>query len=262
MERDTIQKIEDLVRKGAPVIQLPGDRRGRHFLLQADGDYEEVEIEIDPFGVACLDVDTLVRLTNVAAADQDTTDLGVYVSEAEVVSVYSNDTAYWRDTLKLPLHPTFALLEQHVAGKAYGQKDLVRLLRTQFPGHIEPSLVETLRTLRFNTQGGGTSSTRVGSEGLSRDIVRHVERENGQAIPDELHFKVPVYDLPETRGTLYDVTLLVETDVTDTDVRFMLYARQADLRAAREDALGAVMEALRAGLSDDVDVYRGSPAAK
>lgn len=228
-----------------------------YFIVEPDGTLvRHIAEALDP-EIECYSTEALLALADTEAGE-DGNSVSLYYSAARAVAVVRFDIdRLRRHTLPLPLHPVFSKLEAHKETKRYTQRELIRLFRAQFNAYVPETTIEQFRQLKLRTDGEGESVVRQGHEGLSRSVRQQIEAQNGSAIPDEVAFDVPVFDLDEMRDEHFSVRVLVDCQPNDQGVpMFELTTVYSDLQKARTQALEVIAERLRAG---EHDVYYGKP---
>jgi hypothetical protein len=249
---ETIREIERLTIASQGILPVPNSKQGAYYLRQPDGPLELVVPELAPYRTEALDTESLVAL---AVSSHSVT---ILVGERKVTAVAEAGGHRTLHTLDLPVHPVSFFLEQHLNTKTYGQRELVRLLRSKLAGFVHPTVVETFRALKLSATSDGESVLGKGSEALSRSITARVETKGGTSIPETITVTGPVFDLPDTRDHRYDVTLLVDAQPDkDGAPTFELTTVHNELQAARDEAYETLVQHLR-DLAPNTPVYRAN----
>lgn len=251
LDAGAIQEVERLTRAAQPILTVPGEQKGAYYLRDSSGDYQYHRAELDPASVTTFDLDSAVRLANEGPAD------AIWVHDGGVVVAYQYKYVRWQVSLALPQHPAYALLSGFRAGRAYTQRELVRVLRTELAEYVDPTVISQFSALKFGSTDDSVATVRPAAQGLDRNIQRRVQAENGGEMPEQILFRVPVYDIPEARDDAYPVKVYVEFD--HEAGRFVLVTVHNDLRAAQEAAVQKVMAHLGEACSSNV--YYGKPSA-
>lgn len=259
LDGSAIREIERLTRDAETVIIPRGEQAGVYYLRATDGTLERHEAQLDPHNHTAYDLKSLVKLSEgLADHERIVVARGVYVSDSQVVTLYDSGTVRWTVILALPLHPAFQLLSRMREGKSLTQRELVRVLRTELNEYVDPTVISQFSALKFKSSDEGVSTVRPAAVGLDRSIQRQVQQDNGGEMPEQIAFRVPVYDIPEARDARYPVKVYVEYD--HEKAAFLLVAVHNDLRAAQERAVELVIDEIGGDLEADTPIYYGKPS--
>lgn len=179
----------------------------------------------------------------------------VYVALGTVLAFRSGDDER-RDTVRLPLPlsaPFAGLMKWAESGWKGGQEQLVRLLRTTLAGSFAPaSLLPTVRSLKFRQASDGSSEIQHGRQSMGKSIEASVSGAN--ELPDEVTFRVPVWDLDDEDA--YIATVRCAFDVSVSDGVFVLTPLPGELARATREAVDhmadLIIQADDAAASEDI----------
>lgn len=262
IDAEAIQRIAKLAHDAKPILEAPDyEDTGRFYVRQADGSLQQVYADREPDSTRLYDTGSLAEAVN----DEHANDMGIVVfySSARIAAVVTDPNDSWRQhqhIMRLERHPSFKRLERLLSTEALTQRELIRLLRAEFNGHVEDPVVEQFRKLRLSTTGKGESVVAKGREAVDRSITNEVTAAAGQQIPDEITVTLPVHDLDESRDKLQSVRILVEARQDDNgQATFELTTVLNDLRAAERAALDHLVELLKGKLPAGVALLYGEP---
>jgi hypothetical protein len=235
MNGEAIQEVERLVVKGFEPREFDADPKG--FYALENGMLQRHQFPLQPLEHTVHDLDSLTRLLKADPKAQR----AVFVSTSRVVASAEDEDVRDQYVMNLPQHEAFKTVLHHLEARRYAQRDLVKLLRTKLSGFVDPMLVETIRNLKTNASMDGESVVQSGMESLSRNMVAQVKAKNGNALPEEFIVTVPVFDVPETRRSFENITILLEATPDDKgNPTFELTAVRNDT----SDAVDSAMEKL------------------
>lgn len=260
MDEAAIERIVDLTEQRHPIERGPDfERTGRYFVRDGAGNYHERRA-VTPRPDARL-FDTLSLGSLVKQEIELENIVEVYYSADRIeASVYdAAHELHRRHEILLERHPVFTRLMRLVRTEVFTQKQLIRLLRAEFNGHVGESVIETFRVLDLKTDGDNSSVVRQGHEAVDKKVLQRIRASGGVDVPTEIVVSVPVYDLDESRDSEYDVMLLVDA-TADENSRpvFELTAVVNDLRVAERRALDEIVESLAEAMPEGVDLFYGS----
>lgn len=256
LDGTAITEVERLTKEANQILDANVTPGSNHLYRDADGDLKVFRVPLRAQGGTIKDVPSLKALSH--ANNLDVTGIWVDDGRITLVSEYETGNDRWSSVLHLPIHPAFALLQRWRSLTPIGQKELVRLLRTELRDHVGPTVIQTFASLKFSNSSEVSSQVRPTSTALDSHIRRQVAQDNGQDAPETILLRVPVYDIPGARNAEYEVTVYVEYD--HEAGKFLLLTVHGDLRAAQEEAVNALLLDLKAHAGDRYPVVYGSPA--
>lgn len=260
MDRGAIEELLQAGEQRNIIVRAPGfEQTGEYYVRDGDGGYDMHEAPVHPLRSTFADTGSLAVFVN-AEVEHGTSAAELFASRDEITARMTDEhlRAGWTAHMPLPRHPSFKRLAQLVRTTEFTQRTLIRLLRAEFNGHVDDTIIERFRTLKLTVEGGGSSVQAQGRAAVDKRIQKAIADERGTEIPDEIRVTVPVYDLDEMRGDVRTVSVLVEC-LPDDDGRavFELTTVVNDLRAAEADARDVLVANLRAALAETVPIYLG-----
>lgn len=255
LDGTAITEVERLALEANQIVMQDVRPGSMHLYRDADGELRTLRVDVRPQSSILKDV---AGLKVISDANSEFA-AGLFVDDNQVVLV-SEDGASdrWTATLPLPFHPAFQTLLNWRKLTPIGQKELVRLLRTELRDHVAPTVIAQFASLKFTNNSEVTSQIRPTSSALNSNIRQQVAQENGQDAPETIELHVPVYDIPKARDDQYSVMVYVEYDY-EKQV-FLLLTVHGDLRAAQEQAVAELMEDLTLHADSRYPVVYGKPS--
>ncbi|NJK43978.1 MAG: hypothetical protein HC933_06545 [Pleurocapsa sp. SU_196_0] len=253
MDANTLREIERLVKLSEPIIKLNSLEYG---YFTTDGEFKVAAYTLEPLRAANLKVFSLSSLVKLLGDNTLESSLRkfVLVSKDAIIGIEESATERRTYTLTLPQHPVWKLLNDHLKTTEYGQRELLRLMRSKLAGLIPASVLATIQTITITTDGKVSSDLANGKNHVSRELLEAVQQKNGTKLPETLEITAPVYDLPETLETKPTVNVVLETTVNDGAVSFALTTVHNDVTKAQELALEGITSSLGASFA----VYRAA----
>lgn len=250
MLQEAIEYIRDLAAQSLTprVVEIPGDKRK---LLVASSD-----------GVSEREIPAPLRNHQVATVE----DLAALANRASGASVWHDFTAVhllWddedrRDRTKLPLEysdewNTVTKLQTQCK---LDQKQLVRLLRVDLADCISlPSLITSLRKIKFRASTSGEGNVQHGNESLGRQVEAEVTGIDS-TIPEQVTLQVRVY---RNFGEDERWPVRCDLEIDPHEQKFTFRPLPADVNEAQLLAQGSIRQRLRAAINVLVPVYFGEP---
>ena len=193
MDAEAIKAMADLGAKAAgPVIlTVPGNPAWKVWIRNAEGYYEEREVDDPHTQHAVRDVSSLARLAAdaLAIADDDTDHVEFFYSRNGVTLVYPGTA---RDTAKLTLTPSPQLkkLQEWESNRGgVSQVELIRTLRVVFKGLVSADIEQLVRKINVNVSS--KSDVQRSGASLGKDIEARLG--DNSKLPEYLTFTVPVF---------------------------------------------------------------------
>lgn len=255
MQAEAVDRVVDLARSAKVIEPAPDFKEtSRYYIRQADGSYVEEFGEVAR-NLRFYDTASLAKFLEDVGADAQ-----VFYGSTRIIALVQRSLVTEAHEMKLERHPVFQRLTALAGTEEFGQRQLIRLLRAEFNGHVGDDVIQTFRELKVEASTKGTSVVAQGRESVDRSILDEVQDEHGGAIPEEITVRLPVLDLDESRETLYSIRVLVETTLdSGGHAKFALTAVHNEIRKAEQDAIAAVVASLAKALPKDVPLYHGLP---
>ena len=244
---EAIKLIQETAQKaaGATVLVLPGEPHKLAIVAGGTVSYRDLPPENRSHRVATLD-----DLTHAVDSFSAGTDIASVWHCAEgIIAVLDADR---RDCANMELR--YSAAYRTLQGiKPMKQADVVRLLRHDLSGSVDPSLVPTFRAIDFKRRNDGSSEVHHGRESLGKQVEAIVTGRS--EIPEEITVNLRVYanvDLPMR----YPVVCTVEIDpVQET---FSIRPLPDELTTVVQQAQAEIGDRLRKSL-DKIPVFYGTP---
>jgi hypothetical protein len=259
MQADALKFIADQAAKANPGARIVyTDREPDHiyYVLQADGDLKRVAAEPEPENHRADDIPTLAALAKESMECEPCAQ--IWYGRHGAVLINPGLCSRARVRLKLAPSPQMMqLISWDQRGKgSVGQAELVLLLRTLFAGCAPEGLLSTIRGVRTQRAAEVNSQITQGKVSLGKSLV--AEMSGTAAIPEEVSFKVPVFDSHAVR-VFAQVRLAIDPDPQTES--FTLVVLPGQIEAAHEYAESWFAEMIRAELGPEnlIPLYRGQP---
>lgn len=250
MIKDAMEFLKGLVSKAevlkAPLVTMLPGRGNKYILTKVDGSAQEMA---DP-PPRSHRVDSVASLMTAIVKWGREIPPVVYVGEKSIIVVI-DDQEDRLDTITLPLTKHKQWVELESLGGGRDQKSIVRLLRHNFAGCVPEGFVARLRQLAFNRRNDGSATVTHGKESLGHAVEASVS--NSESIPEDILFRVPMFDLD--LDTRQSIKVTVEIDPLAGQIA--LDPVPGELEFARTRQLESIAESIRNGC--DVTVLMGSP---
>jgi len=252
---ELLQHTAQLAQK-AEVIEVPNEKR--LFFVRIGDQIHSLK---SPPAVRAHLLDSLADVVTlaIATAQIEGSQPVVWHSRSKVQLIY--DDSDRRDCATMLLHAsreheTLAALDASACN--YSQDKLIRMLR--FELGVDSVRLATFRRLNWQSNDGLRREIDHGVSGLGKEVLARLD--NSDDLPDEMTFRVPLYDVPGERA-LYSVRCGIEIDTVNRE--FILQLLPGELSVAEEAArndiherlLGALSKAAT-GLADDIRVLSGT----
>lgn len=154
--------------------------------------------------------------------------------------------------LELPVSHQLDLLEAWNDPCDYDQPRLIRILRHDLANCISTNVLAAFRTLSWQS----IKNTRAVLEQNKQSMDADIQQTISQAIPEQFHATIPLFDHPDFRDATAPLTVTVDL-VFDKNA-FKLQLLPGELAAAAAARLQIVRERLAAAIPDVVAIA-GSP---
>ncbi|OLV20180.1 hypothetical protein [Deinococcus marmoris] len=258
LDSTAIQDVERLTKEANGILIEDARPGSTHLIRNQEGEPYLFVVELDHHNTTVFDLPSL-KITAEASHEAGVLE-AIYVSDGQIVALCEDDDIDQRFTavLNLPLHPAFVRVASWKQLTALTQKELTRLLRTELRDHVDPTVIDTFSALKFTNNREQTSEVRPASNALDSSIRQSVADRNGGSAPEVIKLNVPVYDIPDARGDLYEVNVYVEFD--HDAGKFLLLTVHGDLRAAQEEAVSALIADLKDHAQARWPVLYGKPS--
>lgn len=253
LDGSAISEIKELVLESSVIVQSDARDGERYLVRNPSGEVKLFEIPYSNLNNTALDLRSLKTMLD---RDGDVVQ-DVFVSDDRIEAVVEDGHYRTINKLALPLHPAFQHMLNWQAPTKLDQKALVRLLRTELRDNVEPTVIQTFSRLKFTNNEESTSEVRPQSAALDISIRQRVATDAGQDAPETIHFKVPVFDIAESRNIFYDIEVYVE--YSHEAKAFILLAVHSHLREARESAVAHLISTLSEHADNRWPVLYGQP---
>lgn len=160
-------------------------------------------------------------------------------------------------TLKLTPSPQLLLLRTFEREVSRDQKTLVRMLRHDLAGCVDPGVLAAFRSIDFQKIATARGTIEHSKQSLDSDIVAQV---TGDKKPEEFLVDAPLFAMKELDArTRIGITI----DIDCAGSKFVLQAKPGHLELALDDARAAVLVKLENDLAaagqENVTILAGSP---
>lgn len=162
-----------------------------------------------------------------------------------------------RETCELPFVQTdiWTTVLKFAGKQQADHKALVRLLRHDLAGFVDPLILAAFRSLDFEAMQRALSIQNHGKQSLDAQVTAQVM---GGDKPEGFTVVFPVFANRELRN--YKCTVGITVDIDAAEKRVTLQAVPDALDTALDDALENAADRLRAELLEETIVLRGTPA--
>lgn len=161
-------------------------------------------------------------------------------------------------TLKLTPAPQLLLLQSFAREATRDQKSLVRMLRHDLAGCVDPGVLAAFRSIDFQKIATARGTIEHAKQSLDSDIVAQV---TGDKKPDEFLVDAPLFAMKELVDARTRVGITIDIDCANS--KFVLQAKPGHLEMALDDARAAVLTKLENDLAaaghEDVTILAGTP---
>lgn len=229
----------------AKIVAIPGD--ARRVIVTTGGKRDFIDIPAPARAHTVLDLQSVIEF------------IKSHEGKASVwhdhggVSVLLDD-ADRRDKLNfalIPSRPYAAVLM--MVNKMFAQADLVRWLRVDLAGAVDPMLLTTFRALNFTGSKAAQSTIQHDKSSLGRQVEAKVS--GTSALPEEFAVTCELYANHDTGLQTFPIAI----DVNFEEEKFRLMPLGECLTKNVQAAQDAIHEALIEGLGDNAMVYFGRP---
>jgi hypothetical protein len=255
MIADAIKALVELGRAAdAPQPLAVSDPDNLHVVL--GGKMTVVPRPLPPRGHKPETLDDLVALAN-RFAGADHSPVVWYSAGAVVVVLNDDDRRDSTATLELVESELFTKVRELAAfRRAMTQKELVRLLRIDLAGALEPAaLLNPVRRMTWSSSGETRATVERNRESMGKDIALTVRADAD--IPEEVNLRVPVFANPGEGE--HDVLVRCAVDVEPLEQTFRLIPLPGEVDNAVHTALADIAARLQQTLNDGVPAYQGTP---
>ena len=257
MEQMSVEALEWLEERSlaAKGFELLSDLKDaphiRRYYSAGSGEVVEVESKPHPrlYAAATLSAlcDQVRRFYETGNKDARCT---IFIGE-QVVTALFDETGNRRERIiwKLMSAQAFtAVLSAN--GWSMAQKDAIAFLRHTVRGDTQPpSLLSTIRQLRFTSNASGSSSVSAGRESLGKSVEMAIAGVDG-ALPEDIKLRVPVYE------NLFDSESSPQRFTIDTALDCDVQTQTLTFRLLDGEAVGVVLrarEVIKKLIEDDLD---------
>lgn len=260
---ETIQLIQDTAKEAVAVQLRPMPNDPEKSLLFTGGEHKVIDT---PF-VAGPRSHTVESVESFAAAfarwgcagGEDCTPANIWMDLANWRLSFFTDEPLRRSTVALVLKPSpqLLLLRGFEREQARDQKTLVRILRHDLAGCVDPGVLAAFRSIDFQKIATARGTIEHSKQSLDSDIVAQV---TGDKKPEEFLVDAPLFAMKELDArTRVGITI----DIDCSNSKFVLQAKPGHLDFALDDARAAVLVKLENDLAavgqKEVTILAGTP---
>lgn len=253
MDPNTLKLVQDTAVRadGRRIVRAEQEPPNVYYVVNADGSMYRVEAATLDKHTA-LDIDTAVRL---AAAKSDSQ---LWYSRTGVIAAHPDGD---RATFSLVYSAPLTKLSEwdKAGGIELSQPEVYRLLRTTFADCLNAhgSLKDQVGKVDFKkVQEASASMSRTGVS-MSRSLI--AESSGASALPDPLHFHVPVFATPLVPVTAR-VRVAFDLDAQAEKFRFAVLPGEIEAACVTGEAkLVEMIEAAKGHHGAESPVYYGRP---
>lgn len=238
------------------VIEFPNDP-DRRLLIKADGTHEALETPrqhakrnhkvatIVDFVAACAHL--VMPAKDAAEASEAEKRPSPIWFDARSVVVFPDDR--YRDeriTLALPESEQLQTVAQWEEQTVLSQPELVRVLRHDLLGCVDPSVLLAYRTVNFQVLNNAARVINHGAQSMDKDIAANVVGAADK--PQQFYVNLPLFNHRDFRGPSFNFSLLVTIDIDAQAQNFKLQIAPGDYARAIEQSAEYVRIALSSAL--------------
>lgn len=243
-------------RRELQFLRPPGEPSGVYYVWDPLTGEKERRVAASPdVDESCALLSDLAFLANSALA------LGgeptVYYDRKSVGAVWRNhERRLHRVSLAVNRTPEFAFLES-IACREFDQRGLWNLLRSTFRSCVKKEVIRLVAKIKWSGATAASRDLAVGRESISGEVMEAVMSES--ALPEEIEFTVPVFELDELRKRTKRVVVALDTRVESKtfglipaggELENALYAAEEDLRELLSASLSKGIPVIRGGYSE------------
>lgn len=253
LPKDTLTEIQStaVAAQSAKVVPIPGDER--KVIITCGGAKEFYDLPPKRRDHATQSLESLVDVVKDHSDNAASTDgASVWHSHERITAILNDDDR--RDTA------TFALDSSRpfkaIAGmesKQFTQADLVRLLRVDLAGCVDPLLVKTMRTLNFTGSKATQSDIQHDKSSLGRSVEAKVS--GASALPEEFDVTCEVYANHGTGAQTFRIALEIDFEREAFRLTPLHDCKNKNVAAAQQ----AIHDELLESLGEGTMVYFGTP---
>lgn len=232
-----------------PSMHLPivGEKDVYHLFNPHDGSLVTVAARPGPTSGRALTLTGLVQAVN--RYREEYPGAVVWCGSRGVVAVLNDKDRRNNIAMQLTCSQAFAALmdwENHL--RAQSQKQLIWLLRTTMARNvIDPSLLPTLRQMKFTRNRDAETDIKVGRESLGTKVLSEVASGGGN-VPETVSFSGDVYGNVDEVPTTFNIETALDIDLEEGT--FTLKPDPDEVKAALIDADRSIAAWLRKELGD------------
>ena len=261
---EAIREVERLTQAAIPKVSFPGNDAPEVVTFH-DPEARQVRRYVRPpreLGVVMETLASLVEWTGKALKDPRPE---VYLSESGLTGMRMESlhaggaepeyAGIVRRMASFPLLLTDEFKAFSQAGSFMNARKFWTMLRTSFANAVSEETIKLFTRVRAKSNADGAITLAVGKGGMSREVIAEVT--GTAAIPEEIIFRVQVFDIREQETVRVPVRCAL--DVDEESAQFRLIPIAGELQRARWSAMSFIRENV-AGICDEygVDLYEGS----
>lgn len=255
-----------LVNGEVRVIDTPRQPPDRNHVVKTFADLETAYSRWQHDGLEVLipEEDTIEASVNAGADDESDEEvdptqfsrLPAVWHSGELVQFFL-DEPFRRSKVVLPLvwSDVWKTVKTFARPVTLDQKGLIRLLRHDLAGCVDPAVLSTFRSMNFQQMQNRRSSMQHGNNSIDADLVAQVE--DAASKPEQFMIEFQPFAMRELETLRERVIVTIDIDVENT--RFVLQALPDRLERVIEAASLFVRNALETRLPDGTDVLAGTP---
>ncbi len=249
--KDAVELIQGTAVKAASasVLLIPGD--DSRAVLVSNGTKEFIDLPPKRRDHEAHDLDSLCRFVDDHLDDEQWS--AVWHNDSAVTAVVNDDDR--RDVMTFGLQKSKAFTAIGILQQRFlTQAELVRLLRVDLAGCVDPLLVTTIRTLNFRRNDATNADLQHQKQSLGRAVEASVS--GASDLPETFDIKCEIYGNVETGIQTFPIVLEVNFEQQNFKLTPMGDCLTKNLQAAQN----AIAEEIDERLGEKrVFVYFGAP---
>jgi hypothetical protein len=225
------------------VVEFPNDREKR-LVISATG-VETLEtplVEPDRLD-ECLRLDdfcTAIANYSDSHVGEDPLRPDVYFDGLRVSCWFDGPFRVNGVTLGTPLHPQAITILELAKPKTFDQKSLVRLLRHDLAGAVDPAVLARVRTINWENKARVQANYQHANSALDSEVRASVAQ--SEAIPEQFVAHVKLFTLEELTAEEYAVVVTLDVDASTAQFTLTLLPGESDkLRLFRLNMLSRLL---------------------
>lgn len=271
LDKDTLTLIQETAKKSVEpkLIPLPNDPES--YLLLVNGDAKPVKAPFvaPPRRHAVESIESFAAAFNrwgvtptgdATVADASMANIWVDLDSLKLSFFTDEPLRRSNVTLTLKLSPQLLLMQEFASPKSLEQKVLVRMLRHDLEGCVDPAVLAAFRSIDFQKIINARQNIQHEKQSLDSDIVAQV---SGEKKPEAFLVDAPIFAMKELGDARCRIGVTIDIDCDNR--KFVLQTKPGHLDMAIDDARVAVLTKLQNDLSalghSEVTILAGTPIA-